>query len=400
MPHLTIDFAGSALDILYVLMLLTVATNVASAAYVLTAIRRVAAFDRQVHKPGSFQPPVTILKPVCGLDDGLLENLRSFCQQDYPAYQILFGVHDTDDQAVPIVRQLIETFPDLDIQLIVDSNISTANLKASNLDNMYRFAKHDYLVIADSDMRVESDYVATVMAPFEDSKVGVVTCLYKGTSRGGLPSILGSMFINEWFLPSVLVSAGLRDIRFCFGATMAVRRYLLDEIGGFRFLGRFLADDHMLGKLVSDHGYKVALSGYVVENVVLEKSLKDLFGHELRWSRTVRMVEPLGHAFSFIMYGVPLAFFGALMIDVTFDWDWFEVALIAVAVSLRLWMHVVVRHKLELPKDASLWFVPLRDVLSFVVWGASFLSRRIVWRGKTFTVNRNGLIAGSEGSGS
>jgi ceramide glucosyltransferase len=173
---------------------------------------------------------------------------------------------------------------------------------------------------------------------------------------------------------------------------MAVRRHVLDLIGGFKLLSRYLADDHMLGRLASDHGFKVALSGYVVENVIFEKSLKSLFQHELRWSRTVRAVEPLGHAFSFIMYGVPLAFFGALMVDLTFDWDFFEVALIALAVTLRVWMHQAVRKRLDLPDDGSLWLVPFRDMLSFVVWGASFFSRQIRWRGKTFVVRPDGLL--------
>ncbi len=397
MPDPSSDLIIPALDFLYVLMLVAVATNVASAAYVLMAIRRVAAFGRQIHAPGAFQPPVTILKPVCGLDEGLLENLRSFCRQDYPAYQIVFGVHDTDDPAVPLVRQLIRENPDVDITLVVDGNINGVNRKASNLDNMYRRAKHDYLIIADSDMRVDPEYVATVMTPFEDVKVGVVTCLYKGTTRGDVPSILASMFINEWFLPSVLVSAGFRDLRFCFGATMAVRRHLLDMIGGFRVLGKYLADDHMLGRLISDHGYKVSLSTYVVENVVFENSIRELFEHELRWSRTVRTVEPLGHAFSFVMFGVPLAFVAAFLVDLTSDWNWFELALIVTAVSLRIWMHLVVRKKLELPNDGTWWFVPLRDILSFVVWGASFLSRRISWKGQTFVVQPNGVLAGVEG---
>lgn len=384
-------------DILYVLMLVAVATNAASAAYVLTAIHRVKAFQRQVAASCTFQPPVTLLKPVCGLDTGLYENFRSFCCQDYPQYQIVFGVHDAADPAVPVIERLIAEFPKIDIALIVDNGVAGANLKVSNLDNMHRAAKHDFLVIADSDMRVGEKYLAAVVAPFADSQVGAVTCLYKGTPAKGLPSLLASMFINEWFVPSVLVSASIREIRFCFGATMAVRRHLLDMIGGFKALSHYLADDYMLGKLVSAHGFKVALSSYVVENVVLQKTFKHLFQHELRWARTVRTVEPLGHAFSFIMYGVPLAFVGALMVDLTFDWEWFEVGLIALAVSLRAWMHLAVRRKLGLPKDRSLWLVPLRDMLCFAVWGASLLARRVEWRGRTFVVRPDGLITPRKG---
>jgi ceramide glucosyltransferase len=394
MPELSSELI---VDVLYVLLLLTVATNVASAAYVLTAIHRVNGFKRLVEVSGTFRPPVTVLKPIYGLDVGLYENLRSFCHQDYPRYQIVFGVQDAADPAVRVIERLIGEFPKTDITLIVDSRVAGANLKASNLENIYHVAKHDLLVIADSDMRVDEKYLATVIAPFEDSKVGVVTCLYKGTSTAGVPSLLASMFINEWFLPSVLVSAGIRDIRFCFGATMAVRRHLLDMIGGFKTLAQYLADDHMLGKLVSAQGFKVALSGYIVENMVFEENFMTLFKHELRWARTVRTVEPLGHAFSFIMYGVPLAFFGALMVDLTFDWDWFEVALIVLAVSLRVSMHFAVRRKLDLPKDRSLWLVPLRDILSFVIWGTSFFGRRIDWKGRMFDVRPDGFVTASKG---
>lgn len=386
------DLLSVGIDILYVLMLVAIATNVASAAYVVTAIHGVKAFRPQVTSSGTFRPAVTILKPVCGLDVALYENLRSFCHQDYPQYQVVFGVQHVADPAIPVIERLIAEFPNIDIALIVDSRVAGANLKVSNLDNMYRAAKHDFLVIADSDMRVNEKYVATVVAPFADSQVGAVTCLYKGTPAKGPASLLGSMFINEWFLPSVLVSAKIREIRFCFGATMAVRRHLLDMIGGFKALSHYLADDYMLGKLISAHGYKVALSGYVVENVVLEKTLKELLQHELRWARTVRTVEPLGHAFSFVMYGVPLALVAALMVDLTFDSEWFEQALVLLAVSLRVWMHVAVRRKLALPKDHSLWLVPVRDILCFVVWGASFLGRRVAWRSRTVVVRRDGLI--------
>ena len=384
-------------DVLYVLMLVAVAINVASAAYVILAIRSVNAFKRNIAPSGAFRPPVTVLKPVCGLDEALYENLRSFCRQDYPDYQIVFGVLDSDDPAIPTIERLIEDLPGVDIELVVDNSVIGGNLKVSNLNNMVRAAKHDVLVIADSDMRVDETYLAAVVSPFADDDVGAVTCLYKGTPARRLPSVLASMFINEWFLPSVLVSARLRDLRFCFGATMAVRRNLLEKIGGFKAISNYLADDHELGKLVSDLGYKVVLSGYVVENIVFEESFKRFFRHELRWSRTVRTVEPYGHAFSFIMYGIPLALIGALFMWLTIGPGWFEIGLVAVAVALRAAMHVAVRRKLNLPKDHSLWLVPLRDMVSFGVWATSLLSRHIEWRGKPFSVSRDGLLAAKKG---
>jgi ceramide glucosyltransferase len=348
---------------------------------------------------GRFRPPITILKPVCGLDSGLYGNLRSFCVQDYPEYQIIFGVRDPADTAVPVIRQLIEELPLVDISLVIDETVTGLNLKVSNLANMYWLAKHPYLVIADSDMRVDPHYALSVIEPLEDAQVGVVTCLYTGTSTGGLPSMLASMFINEWFLPSVLVSAGLSQIRFGLGATIVVRRDLLERIGGFERLSHYLADDHMLGKLVNACGFKVALSGYVIENIVYEGSFWTLFRHELRWARTIRTVEPLGHAFSFLMYGVPLALFGLVMIDVTIDWEFFEFAIVTVAILLRAGMHFTVRRKLGLvTSPLSIFLIPFRDILSFLVWSVSFLSHRIDWKEMEFEVGSDGLMQITKGS--
>jgi ceramide glucosyltransferase len=196
------------------------------------------------------------------------------------------------------------------------------------------------------------------------------------------------------------VTAGLSEIRFALGGTVVVRRDLLEKIGGFGTLSHYLADDHMLGKLASTHGFKVALSGYVVENVVHEQSLRSLFRHELRWARTIRTIVPWGHAFSFLMYGVPLALFGLLMADVTVDSQFFEATLVAVAVLLRIWMHFTVRRKLDLPNGLrSVWLVPVRDILCFAVWGASFLSRKIDWKGATYTVGPGGAMRVTDGIG-
>ena len=379
------------------LFLLACATTLASAAYVMLAIWRVIRFRPARSAVRVVARPVTVLKPVCGLDANLDDNLRSFCRQDYPAYQVVFGVRDADDPAIPLIERLIADFPDRDLALVVDPRVIGPNLKVSNLANMMAAAKHDLLVMADSDMRVTPGYLSNVAAPFADDKVGVVTCLYSATPAGGLPSLLGSMFINEGFLPSVLVSAGFADITYGLGASIALRRDLLERIGGFDALAHHLADDHMVGKFICAQGYRVVLSDYVVENIVHEKSLRALFRHELRWSQTVRACEPLGHAFSFLMYGVPLAFFAALMVDVTYDWDWFEAILIGAAVALRLWMHFAVRRRLGLAVDkGAFWLVPLRDVLSFLVWSASFFGRKIDWKDATFTVSPDGLMASVE----
>lgn len=382
----------------YILLTSVIVLNLASVAYIVLAIRRVAGFRPQRNPTAAFRPAVTVLKPICGLDVDLYKNLQSFCLQDYPTYQVIFGVRDAGDPAITIARQLIAERPDCDLSLVIDPQVTGPNLKVSNLHNMSAAAKHAHLVIADSDMRVDAGYLATIIAPFDDPQVGAVTCLYSGTPRGGLPSVLASMFINEWFLPSVLVSNGLRNIRFGLGATVVVRRDLLEQIGGFSGLAHYLADDHMIGKLISDLGYRVVLSGYVVENRVYESSLSAMLRHELRWARTVRAVEPLGHAFSFFMYGIPLAMIASVMLASQLQMYTLAVAITAIAVILRCLLHVRVHRKLDLPTDGrAIWLVPVRDTLSFLVWGASFFSRKIEWKNMTFTVDPNGLMTATKG---
>ncbi|HEC90587.1 MAG TPA: glycosyltransferase, partial [Alphaproteobacteria bacterium] len=228
--------ALDVIDFPHIIMIGFIGVNAASVLYVLLAIRSVHAFSLPETPAGGFQPAVTIMKPVCGMDADLYENLRSFCLQDYPRYQIVYGVRDRDDAAIPAIRRLIAEFPRLDMELVVNDNSLGSNLKVGNLDNMYAAAKHRFLVIADSDTRVEPHYLSAVIAPFEGHDVGVVTCLYRGTAAGGMASLLVCMLINESFLPSVLVSAQIREVRFAMGATMVVRRRLLDDMGGFKRL--------------------------------------------------------------------------------------------------------------------------------------------------------------------
>ena len=385
-------------DVLYVLMLVAVAINVASAAYVILAIRSVNAFKRDIAPSGAFRPPVTVLKPVCGLDEALYENLRSFCRQDYPDYQIVFGVLDSDDPAIPTIERLIEDLPGVDIELVVDNSVIGGNLKVSNLNNMVRAAKHDVLVIADSDMRVDETYLAAVVSPFAAADVGAVTCLYKGTPARRLPSVLASMFINEWFLPSVLVE------RQTSRSPLLLRRHDGRAAQSPRRDRRLQSHFELPGgrSRTRQAGQRSRLQGRALRLCRRE--------HRVRGSRSsassgmscagrgpCARSNRYGHAFSFIMYGIPLALIGALFMWLTIDQVWFEIGLVAVAVALRAAMHIAVRRKLDLPKDHSLWLVPLRDMVSFGVWATSLLSRHIEWRGKPFSVSRDGLLAAKKG---
>lgn len=380
-------------DVLYEALFIAVALYLVSNLYVIFAISRVIAFGRYSDYREATEQSVTVLIPIRGLDDGLYDNLRSICCQEYSEYQLVLGVQDADDPAVDVIRRIIGEFPDLDIEFVGDDRIAGPNLKISNLCNMYPRAEHSIIVILDSDMRVGSRYLSTIIAPFQDAGVGAVTCLYKGTPAGGIASVLGCMFINEWFLPSVLVAHSLREISFCFGATMAVRRDVFDAIGGFDRLAPYLADDYMLGKLVTEHGYRVHLSSYVVENMVVEHGFKALFAHELRWAKTVQSMEPLGYFFSFVTYTVPVSMLAGLAMSMAGGWHMGAIGLIAASVALRVGLHYTVQASLGSPERIPAWLVPLRDWLCFAVWGMSYFGTHVHWRGRVLELRSDGHIA-------
>lgn len=331
------------------------------------------------------QPPLSVLKPLNGLDAQLYENLSSFCAQDYPSFQIVFSVASPGDPAVPVVERVMREHPELDLSLVIDARAIGTNRKISNVANGYQAAKHDVLIIADSDMRVESDYLARIAAAFDSPLVGAVTCLYSATTLNGLASRLASMFINDSFLPSVLVALRLQELKFCFGATMAVRRDALQRIGGFAALGSILADDYMLGQLVSVHGYQVRLASCVVRNIVQENSLRELWLHELRWARTVRTVRPFGYALSIMTQALPVT--AALWLLTS---SGSSALLLGAAAALRVALHYLIRARFQIPGHTAPWLIPLRDALSFGIWAASFFGRDVRWQGGTFTIQADG----------
>jgi ceramide glucosyltransferase len=359
-----------------------------ASAYVLFARACVRHWRRDTTIDSADQPPISVLKPVYGLDVDLYANLRSFCEQTYPCYQVVFGVADAADPAIPVIRQLMAELPARDLALAVGGVIIGTNRKISNVANCLRLAKHELLIIADSDMRVTPQYLSRVAQPFARPEVGAATCLYRGVPGVGLASRLGAMFINECFLPSVLVALRFQKLKFCFGATMAVRRRVLDEIGGIARLADELADDYMLGNLVAARGYHVALIDEVVDNVVHEESLLELVHHELRWARTVRLSQPGGFFFSFITYVTPAALGVAAFAS---NWK-LAIAAVALACALRMMMHRAVREVLNIQQRPNYLLVIARDLLCFGIWLVSFVSRNVEWRGHTFTVDRRGQM--------
>lgn len=329
--------------------------------------------------------PVSVLKPLHGAEPGLFENLRSFADQDYPALQLVLGLRDAGDSALPIARAVIRDRPDRDIALVVNSRVSGSNHKVANLENMLPAARHDWIVLADSDMRVCRHYLSVVAAPLADPRTGIVTCLYKGAPTGGLWSRLAAMQINFSFLPGAVVGDAMNVGGGCFGATIALRRDVLDRIGGFSRLRNELADDHRMGAAARELGLDIVLSRYVVENRVTETSLGSLWRHELRWARTTRLMAPAGFAGSVTTHTVTLTALGAVLFG-SGSAAW---GAVVVALLLRWGSAAAMARWLDLPRR-ELWLLPLRDALSFAVFLSSFCGRRVQWGERLFRIAPDG----------
>ncbi|MGO4379499.1 bacteriohopanetetrol glucosamine biosynthesis glycosyltransferase HpnI [Pseudoduganella sp. RAF53_2] len=317
--------------------------------------------------------PVTVLKPLCGAEPRLYENLATFCQQSHPSYQLVFGVRDANDPAVTVVRRLQADYPQRDIALAIDPATHGSNPKVSNLLNMMPHARHDWLVLADSDIAVPNDYLVRVTAPLADVKTGVVTCLYKGRAAAkGWPQ-LGVQFIDDWFAPSVHVAHAGGSRSFAFGATIALRRDALNAIGGFSALKDRLADDYWLGELTRQQGLTTVLSDVVVTTDVTEKTLKDLWRHELRWMRTIRSLNPAGFAFTFITFTWPMLLLGLAIAPGQTGW-----ALLLAGAIVRSW---------QAGSFSAALRAPLRDALLLAEWAAALSGSRVRWRQQTLSVH-------------
>ncbi len=357
-----------------------------SMTYVIVAWLAAGARRGRARPAPAEAPPVTVLKPLCGADPGTYEALRSYCAQDYPQYQTVFGVGDADDPAVAIVRRLQREFPGRDLQLVVDGTQHGSNRKVSNLINMMPLARYDHLVIADSDIRVAGGYLAAVAAPLQDPDVGIVTCAYRGVAQSGIWSLFGSWFINDWFRPSVRVAALFGSRSFAFGATIAIRRDVLARIGGFRAIADQLADDYRLGELTRRLRLETVLSEYEVETLVNEPKFADLVRHELRWLRTIRAVNPVGYACSFVTFGVPAAAFGCLLDGGARP----ALAMLAITAAARLMLH----WKSNKPtSQARHWLLlPIRDTLNLALWCWGFVTESVHWRKDQLRVTRGGSV--------
>lgn len=383
------EFADGAAVVAYAAVVVCYAAAAAGCVYALVAAWSARDFARRAAALAATNcPAVTILKPLHGSEPDLYGNLAGFCVQDYPSpVQIVFGVADPADPAVAIVRKLIADFPDRDLALTIDAHRHGANGKVSNLINMLGEARHELLVISDSDIVVGRDYLQAVVASLDRPGVGLVTCLYRGAATTGAWARLAAAAIDYHFLPGVLVGLKFGLAKPCFGSTLALRKETLDRIGGLQAVADELADDYALGALVRGAGLTIAMPSMVVAHLCAERSARELFRHELRWARTIRSVDPLGYYGLAITHALPFALLGVLLGGVT------PAAMIVVgALVCRFVLQVELDRSFRL-RDDVFWMGPVRDILSFVVFVASFFGRGVEWRGHRYGVRADNKLA-------
>jgi ceramide glucosyltransferase len=366
--------------------------------YYLVAIIAAGRFFRSKPQssPGTFPdsaPPVSILKPVRGLDRETYENYASFCRQDYPEFEILFCVSDKSDPAIPVIYQIIADFPDLPIRLLIGSEPLGASDKVNKLCRMVREARHDVVIVSDSDVRVEPGFLRAVAAPFADDKVGGVTCLYRGLTDGSFAADLEALGNSADFAPGVLVAwlGGRGSLDFMLGAVMATTKKHLAEIGGFESLVDYFCDDYELGNRIAARGHRIELSRFPVDIVYPHETLGDAFRHQLRWNLSIRYSRPRGHFGLIFTHGLVWSLAGMMLAR---TWP---------AVFAFTAAYFLLRGEMALSAGArgmgdSLvrrkpWMLPLRDAFAFVVWLASFFPQRIHWRDREFYVREKRLVA-------
>jgi ceramide glucosyltransferase len=349
----------------------------------------------------SESPPVSILKPLKGVDPNIWECFCSHCEQDYPRFELIFGVSEASDPAVALVRKLQEKYQSVAIELVVCDRVLGTNTKVSNLSQMLPSARYNVLIVNDSDIRVPTDYLRNVIhslgveassagSQSPGRSVGLATCLYYGVAAPTLGSRLEALSISTDFVPGVLTARFLeRELRFGLGSTLAFRRGDLQAAGGFEGLLDYLADDYELGRRIAATGKKVELSAAVVETFLPSYNVRQFFSHQLRWARTIRDVRRWGYTGTLLTFGLPWAL-ATLLASRGAAWAWALFAMTLVA-RLAIGFATAVLVLGDSAFSRNVLLLPLRDLLAPIVWMASFMGNSIRWRGDSFTL-KNGKL--------
>ncbi len=367
-----------------------------STIYTVLAMVAALRFNRR-RKPrtaGSFTPPVSLLKPVHGAEAGLEKHFATFFDQDYPEYEILFCARHMDDPGLAAARHVAACFPHVPVQFLASGEPTVPNAKLLSLELMAERAQHGILIISDSDVRVQRNYVRDVVAPFEDTRVGAVTCLYRGdATQGGVWSRMEAAAMSIEMSAGVLVAEMLEGMKFALGPTMAIRRECLQEIGGFLPMGEYCSDDFLLGNQVAALGHTVVLSDHVIDHVVLHESFWPSMQHQARWMKSTRFSRPKGHLGSILTFSVP---FGVLTAIAACFLHQPAIAIAALLWSIGSRMLLAAAVSRRVIRERSPWqsvlLYPGRDLLAILFWIASYSSRKIFWRNEVFLLENGGRM--------
>lgn len=337
--------------------------------------------------PSKYQPSLSILKPVQGLDAQAYENFLSICQQDYPRYEVLFGVADGADPVVAVVQRIQQEHPEIPLRLVVVPR-RAMNPKCSTLDRLAWEARHEILVVSDSDIRVTGDYLRRLVAPLENPRVGLVTCLYRNQIPQSVPAQLEALYLESDFLPSVILAHRLLGVRFGLGATLAMRRDDLMRLGGYASIADYLTDDYQITSRIAGLGRQVRISHYVVTHVLGKIEFREQWDREIRWARGIRASRPRQYPGLILTFSTPLA----AILAVTSGFAVWTLAVLAMAMLIRWCVAWRMAHWLGQSRRRHLAWLPLRDVLTALVWCAAMVGRRIAWRGTVFSLLDDGRL--------
>ena len=385
--------------ILYVLMGVALVGTLTSSVFLLLTSAGVLRFWRDSRKIKSRQssdadlPPVSVLKPVHGLEAQLSQNIESFFRQDYPAYEILFAADEGDDAALEVVREVSRRYPQIPCRILVTGKPPWPNPPAYCFHRMSAVAAHEILVTSDSDVEVSARYLRDVVRPLLDAEVGMVTCVYRGKNVAGFWSGLTAIGMSVEMTAGVMVANLLEGMKFGLGPTIAVKKEAVGKIGGYQVLGEFFANDFMIGNLISKAGYQVRLSHHVIDHIVNQQTFRKMWENQLRWGKSTRYSRPKGHLGSGLTFAIPFGLLG-LVAAMGLGMPVLGPVLLAAAVLNRMvesWLvgWGVVRDRVALTQP---WMYSLRDLLGFVVWVASYTGASSVWRDSNYELRGDKIV--------
>jgi ceramide glucosyltransferase len=381
---------------LHALLAIALLGTLTSTAYLILALAGVLRFvsrRRELLDVPKYTPPVSLLKPVHGLEPNLEENLESFFRLDYPDFELIFCARTASDPGLPIAQRLAQKYPSVKVRILTCGEPPWTNAKLYSLEKMWKQAAHDLLAISDSDVRATPDYLREIIKPFASPKVGMTTCIFRGLPAGGFWTELEAIGFSVEMTAGVVVADLLEGMKFALGPTMVVRRACVEALGGFGFMADYCADDYILGNRVAESGMEVVLSHHSIDHMVFHHSFMASMRHQVRWMRSTRFSRPKGHLGTALTYAMPYGVLGFIA-----GWASGHVALggalLAAAFLNRMIQSVAVGYFVAADRKAltRAWLYPLRDLLGSVLWVGSYLSPKIDWRGEEYRLTTGGRM--------